>query len=295
MPAVLDGIINMTSRYIRFPYTVGEQANIERQFAAMSGFPNVIVAIDCTQVAIRALSENEFVYVNRKNVRTINVQVMCTSNMVLTNLVARWPGSTHDSFILMHSSVGNRLQAGAARDGWLLGDSGYPLRRWLLTPFTNPQSAKEVCFNVAHSRACSIVERAIGLLKNWCLDASGGRLLYHPTKVCKIIRACGAQRGTEGCHSPPAWSPSMRTPTHNHLPDMRSFNREQGSVKVSCGICNKTARQCQSGPRHFQVRHALGMHWCWTHWCWGQPGLQLRCQDTPCLEPPRHPPLPTLE
>ena len=128
MPAILDGTIKMTSRYIRCPYTVGEQANIKRQFAAMSGFPNVIGAIDCTHVAIRAPSENEFIYVNRKNVHTINVQIICTSSMVFTNLVARWPGSTHDSFILTHSSVGNRLQAGAAGDSWLLGKNKHHCR-----------------------------------------------------------------------------------------------------------------------------------------------------------------------
>lgn len=93
-----------------------EQANIKRQFAAMSGFPNVIGAIDCTHIAMRALTENEFAYVNRKNLHSINVQVVCDSNMVLTNLVARWPGS-YDSFILVHSSVGRRLHAGAVRDG----------------------------------------------------------------------------------------------------------------------------------------------------------------------------------
>ena len=77
MPAVLDGIINMTRRYIRFPYTVGEQADIKRnlQFAAMSDFLNVIGAIECTHIAIRAPSENEFVYVNRKNVHTIKLCV----------------------------------------------------------------------------------------------------------------------------------------------------------------------------------------------------------------------------
>ncbi len=47
-------------------------------------------------------------------------------------------------------------------------------------------------YNDAHARARSVVERAIGLLKcRWrCLDASGGRLLYEPKKVCKIIIAC---------------------------------------------------------------------------------------------------------
>lgn len=123
MPAVLNGIVTMTSRYIRFPYTAGEQANIKRQFAAMSGFPNVIGAIDCTHIAIRAPCHDEFVYVNRKHVHSINVQIICDSKMHITNLVARWPGSTHDSFILTQSIVGQRLQAGAIRDGWLLGKS----------------------------------------------------------------------------------------------------------------------------------------------------------------------------
>uniref|UniRef100_A0A8C9Z230 Putative nuclease HARBI1 n=1 Tax=Sander lucioperca TaxID=283035 RepID=A0A8C9Z230_SANLU len=183
MPAVLEGIINIGYRYIRFPYTAREQGEIKMQFAAMSGFPNVITAIDCTHIAVRAPYENKFVYVNRKNVHSINVQVICDSKLTLTNIVARWPGSTHDSFILTNSSVGNKLQAGAGRDGWLLGDSGYPLRRWLLTPFLYPQSAEEMRYNEVHSRARSVVERAI--------ITSGGRLLYHPAKVCAIIRACG--------------------------------------------------------------------------------------------------------
>ncbi|XP_061074477.1 putative nuclease HARBI1 isoform X2 [Conger conger] len=112
--------------------------------------------------------------------------------MLLTNVVARWPGSTHDSFILRHSSVGRRLEAGAVPDGWLLGDSGYPLKQWLLTPFPNPQSAEERNYNMRHSQARAVVERTIGLFKGrWrCLDATGGKLLYKPEKVCHIVMAC---------------------------------------------------------------------------------------------------------
>ncbi|KAJ4940577.1 hypothetical protein JOQ06_026874 [Pogonophryne albipinna] len=105
--------------------------------------------------------------------------------------VARWPGSTHDAFIWRNSSVGRRLEAGAVRDGWLLGDSGYPLKRWLLNPFHNPQNAEERQYNVRHSQARAVVERTIGLLKGrWrCLDATGGKLCYKPDKVCQIVRA----------------------------------------------------------------------------------------------------------
>ena len=59
MPYVLVGIIGLSQQYIKFPYMVGEQANKKAQFVAMSGFPNVINASDCTYVAIKAPSENE--------------------------------------------------------------------------------------------------------------------------------------------------------------------------------------------------------------------------------------------
>lgn len=121
MPDVLGGVIGLSHLYIKFPYTVGEQANKKVQFAAKSGFPNVIGAIDCTHVAIRAPTENENASINRKHFHSMNVQIVCDADMLLTNVVARWPGSTHDSFILRHSSVGRRLEAGAVRDGWLLG------------------------------------------------------------------------------------------------------------------------------------------------------------------------------
>lgn len=121
MPNVWDAIVGMAPRYILFPYAQAEQANIKMQFAAIAGFPNVIGAIDCTHVAIKAPSENEFVFVNQKHFHSVNVQIICDAHMFLTNVVARWPGSTHDSYILVNSSVGNRLQAGCVQDGWLLG------------------------------------------------------------------------------------------------------------------------------------------------------------------------------
>ncbi|KAI3374445.1 hypothetical protein L3Q82_006265 [Scortum barcoo] len=49
-----------------------------------------------------------------------------------------------------------------------IGDSGYPLKRWLLTPFPNPRSVEEKSYNVHHSQARAVVECPIGLLKGSC-------------------------------------------------------------------------------------------------------------------------------
>ena len=87
-----------------------------------AGFPNVIGANDCTQIAIKAPSHDEFVHVNRKHFHSNNVQIICDAQMQLTNIVARWPSSMHDSYILSNTIVGNRLQGGTVRNGWLLGE-----------------------------------------------------------------------------------------------------------------------------------------------------------------------------
>lgn len=122
MPAVLDAIISLAPTYIQFPYRNPQQVAIKRDFHAIARFPNIIRAIDCTHIAIKAPSTNEFNYVHRKGFHSVNVQIICDANLLLFNIVVRWPGGTHDSFVLQKSSVGVRLQEGAVEDGWLIGE-----------------------------------------------------------------------------------------------------------------------------------------------------------------------------
>lgn len=74
-----------------------------------------------------------------------------------------------------------------------LGDSGYPLEPWLMTPVTgHALTAAEANYNRAHARTRNAIERLFGVLKSRfrCLDKSGGTLLYTAKKVCKIVVAC---------------------------------------------------------------------------------------------------------
>ena len=62
--------------------------------------PNIVGLIDGTQVQIMAPHQNQEVYVNRHSYHSINVQIVCDFNCKITNIVALWPGSVHDSTIL---------------------------------------------------------------------------------------------------------------------------------------------------------------------------------------------------
>lgn len=116
MPTVLAAIKSLSRDHIRFPYDNAHQSVIKRQFYEIAGLPNIVGAIDCTHVRLKAPSVNDYAFVNRKNYHSINVQVICDAKLSLLNVVAKWPGGTHDSFIFQNSCVGERLQEGALRN-----------------------------------------------------------------------------------------------------------------------------------------------------------------------------------
>ena len=63
--------------------------------------------------------------------------------MEFLDVVAKWPGSHNDSFILNNSAIHDNFEMGRYGNGWLLGDSGYGLKRWLITPLNNPVTTAE--------------------------------------------------------------------------------------------------------------------------------------------------------
>ena len=87
------------------------------------------------------------------------------------DLVGAWPGSVHDSRIFKNCAMYDSLIAG--NNGILLGDNGYPILPFLMTPFLNPASPEEEHYNRVHKRARCTAERAFGQLKRqfYCLDS----------------------------------------------------------------------------------------------------------------------------
>jgi hypothetical protein len=189
--SITNLLCNISRNYIRFPSERHEMSLIQQKFQMANNFPKILGVVDGTLINIKSPGGvDEPIYVSRKGLHAINVQIVCDCNMKVTDVVSKWPGSTHDSFIWTNSELRNKLLENQP-NGWLLGDSGYPLEPWLLTPILRPNSNIELKYNKSHKKTRRIVENTIGLMKSVfrCIDNSGGILCYSPSKVCKIVVA----------------------------------------------------------------------------------------------------------
>lgn len=153
-------LIQLESR----PENLGKLRN---KFFNIANFPGTIGAIDCTHIKILQPTEENSgrFYCIRKHMYSLNVQVVCDADMLITDIVARWPGSTHDSRIFKNSTVCNRLENGEFKEDHLLGDAGYACKAYLLTPYLNPTTIEEKRYNIAHSKTRCIIERLFGVWK----------------------------------------------------------------------------------------------------------------------------------
>lgn len=108
-----------------------------------------------------------------------------------TNIVAKWPGSAHDSYIFRNSNLSEHLQAENPRgeQGVLLGDGGYPCLPYLMTPYHNPTTQQQAAFNDALTATRVRIEHVFGVLKRR-FHVLHGEVRMRPERVVKIISAC---------------------------------------------------------------------------------------------------------
>lgn len=96
---------------------------------------------------------------NRKGYVSINVQEVCDADLKFLDIVARWPGSVHDSTIFNNCFLKHRFEGDFYRNGYLFGDGGHACKKYLLTPILNPVTPAEVAYNLAHIRTRNVIER----------------------------------------------------------------------------------------------------------------------------------------
>ncbi|XP_018407382.1 PREDICTED: putative nuclease HARBI1 [Cyphomyrmex costatus] len=140
-------------------------------FERVSGFPNVIGAIDGTHVEIRSpQGDDHQAYINRKGYPSIHVQVVCTQNLLFTNIFAGNAGSVHDARVFRTSLVARYFENSEIyfpNDSHLVGDAAYGIHPNMMVPFKNNGhlSHRQKNFNFCQSSARIHIERLFGTWK----------------------------------------------------------------------------------------------------------------------------------
>uniref|UniRef100_A0A2H1WHW7 SFRICE_008278 n=1 Tax=Spodoptera frugiperda TaxID=7108 RepID=A0A2H1WHW7_SPOFR len=126
--------------------------------------------------------EVEHLFYCRKNYHSLNVQML-----------TKFGGATHDTFIWENSDVNNYIQSlhRSNESSWLLGDSVYPQRPWMMTPYAESSNPIAEMYNKKHSATRIVIENTFGRLKNrWRCVCKDRVLHYKPAKCAQIIIAC---------------------------------------------------------------------------------------------------------
>nr|CAI5845052.1 unnamed protein product [Callosobruchus analis] len=162
-------------------------------FSNLAGMPLVCGALDGTLIKMDAPHDFEPAFVDRHGDHSINAMVVCGPNLQFFYVYADWPGSATDARVLRNSGLFRRMEEGwrPYPGGFLLGDSIYPLKSWLIPPIVGDVNRPEQRrFARAHKKTRRTVECAIGLMKEKfpCLNY----LRLQPVFVCKVIKCCVA-------------------------------------------------------------------------------------------------------
>ncbi|XP_052251991.1 putative nuclease HARBI1 isoform X1 [Dreissena polymorpha] len=186
--SVVSQLCSLKNRFITFPTTAEVVRREQNAFYNMHGFPCVIGCIDGTHVRILSPGSPA---VNRKNFHSINVQVTCDSRGLITSINAAWPGAAHDAHVFRSSAIGTYLDRHhrSLENGVLLGDSGYPCRTFLLTPYLNATNAVQERYNDSHSKTRCCIERLFGVWKRR-FHILHAEIRLKPEKCSNVIIAC---------------------------------------------------------------------------------------------------------
>ncbi|XP_041979620.1 putative nuclease HARBI1 [Aricia agestis] len=196
----IDEIVRLLSqpsivrKYIRFPQNSAERTRLKEKFYEKFGIPGVIGCIDGTFVAIIRPRQNEDRFYCRKGFHARNVLLITDADLNILHVDSSFGGASHDSHIFNNSPIKSHLEQliNSGETAYLLGDSGYLQRPYLMIPIANAEdNSPEEHYNKLHATARNSVERAIGVLKGRFRCLLAHRVLhYAPDVAGRIITAC---------------------------------------------------------------------------------------------------------
>ncbi|XP_070075535.1 uncharacterized protein [Drosophila takahashii] len=154
---ILAGLANA---YIKWPSTAAQVATARIFDKKSGGIPGVIGAIDGCHILIKQPVGNARDFYNRKQVHFIILQGICDSTGRFIDVFVGQPGRMHDALVFkschQFSKLANQENPLLSEDRHLIGDSAYPLSKFLLTPYRDNGhlSTSQTLYNVRFLYPC---------------------------------------------------------------------------------------------------------------------------------------------
>lgn len=192
--------------HLQWPSTEQEMTQIKQKFEKIRGLPNCCGAIDTTHITMLLTSSDQEAdtWLDPKQNHSMILQAIVDPDLRFRNIVTGWPGKMNDSSVLQSSSFYTLCQKGEKLNGkkihlsketelteYIIGDSGFPLLPWLVTPYQAKELSKsEADFNKRLLATQVVAHRAFARLKEVWKMIQGEMWRPDRHKLPRFILVC---------------------------------------------------------------------------------------------------------
>ncbi|XP_062197668.1 protein ALP1-like [Phragmites australis] len=193
------------SHHLHWPNS-GEMEKIKSKFEKIHSLPNCCGVVDTTHITmcLSSAEPNCKVWLDHEKNYSMILQAVVDLDMRFTDIVTGWPGSMKESSILHSSGLfklcekderlnGSKLKLsdGSEIGEYMIGDAGYPLLPWLLTPYPEKDlTESKTEFNRRHSAARAVAPRTLAKFKDTWKFLQGEMWRPDKHKLPRIIHVC---------------------------------------------------------------------------------------------------------
>ncbi|GAB4860201.1 hypothetical protein Ancab_040427 [Ancistrocladus abbreviatus] len=191
--------------HLQWP-TESEMTKIKSKFEKIRGFPNCCGAIDTTHImmCLPLADPSTKVWSDREKNHSMLLQAIVDPDMRFRDIITGWPGKISDNMVLQSSNFFKLCEKGKRLNGkrielpegtevgeYIIGDSGFPLLPWLITPYPGkdlPEPKGE--FNRRHFATRMVAQRALTRLKEMWKIIRGSMWRPDKHRLPRIILVC---------------------------------------------------------------------------------------------------------
>ncbi|TXG73999.1 hypothetical protein EZV62_002578 [Acer yangbiense] len=193
-------------QHLHWPSSESEMAEIKSKFEKILGLPNCCGVIDTTHImmCLPTSDPTSNAWLDSEKNHSMVLQAIVDPDMRFRDIVTGWPGKMEDWLIFQSSNFSKLCDKGERLNGkdielsegsevreYIIGDSGYSLLPYLMTPYQGkelPELRTE--FNKRLSATQMVAQRALARLKDMWKIIQG--VMWRPDKhkLPRIILVC---------------------------------------------------------------------------------------------------------